>query len=135
GQMQQDVRDRIFGEQRTDTSADTMAADSAGADSAAAAAPTARPLSDLLLGGREGEMQVAEENVERVKRYLALPGVSELLPRGTSLVWAADQTALGAQLYRSLYLLADNAFITGERLQNATASRDAQFGETIVQFE
>ena len=137
GQMQQDVRDRIFGEQRTDTAGDTLAADSAAADTAATAdtPPTTRPLSDLLLGGSAGEVQVAEENVERVKRYLALPGVAALIPRGTALVWAADQAAVGAQLYRSLYLLEDKAFINGERLQNATASRDPQFGETIVQFE
>ena len=137
GQLQQDVRDRIF-DQATDTAVDTVAADSGVADTAAGAIaepPTSRPLSDLLLGGSTGEMQVAEENVERVRRYLALPGVADLVPRGTALVWGADPVGAGAQLYRSLYLLADESFITGERLQDATASRDPQFGETIVQFE
>ena len=127
-QMQQDVRDRIFG------TGDTAAADSAGGDTAQAA-PDSRPLSDLLLAGGDGEMQVAEQDVERVKRYLAIPEVANLVPRGTELVWASDQQAVGAQLFRSLYLLSEEAFITGERLQNATAARDPQFNQTIVQFE
>jgi preprotein translocase subunit SecD len=126
-QLQQDVRDRLFGRQ------DTVSADSASADSTAA--PASRPLSDLLLVGGDGEMQVMEQDVERVKRYLALPGVSDLLPRGTELRWDAQTRALGAQLYRSIYLLDSDAFITGERLENATAGRDPQFNQTIVQFE
>ena len=126
-QLQQDVRDRLFGRQ------DSVSADSAGADSTAA--PASRPLSDLLLLGGDGEMQVMEQDVERVKRYLALPGVTELLPRGTELRWDATTRALGAQLYRSIYLLDSDAFITGERLENATAGRDPQYNQTIVQFE
>jgi preprotein translocase subunit SecD len=123
-QLQQDVRDRLFGRQ------DTVSADSASADSTAA--PASRPLSDLLLVGGDGEMQVMEQDVERVKRYLALPGVIDLLPRGTELRWDAQTRALGAQLYRSIYLLDSDAFITGERLENATAGRDPQFNQTIV---
>jgi preprotein translocase subunit SecD len=80
-------------------------------------------------------MQVLEQDVERVKRYLALPGVIDLLPRGTELRWDATTRALGAQLYRSIYLLDSDAFITGERLENATAGRDPQFNQTTVNFE
>ena len=142
--MQRDVRERIFGAQ---SPADTTAADTTGADSATdttagatAAAdldapPASNPLSELLLAAGDGEMQVAEQDVERVKQYLALPGVSSLLPRGTELVWGARQQALGAQLYRSLYLLESEPFITGERLENATAARDPQFNQTVVGFE
>ena len=142
--MQRDVRERIFGAQGP---ADSAAADTTGADSAAdttadtaAAAdldePAAsNPLSELLLAAGDGEMQVAEQDVERVKQYLALPGVSSLLPRGTELVWGARQQALGAQLYRSLYFLESEPFITGERLENATAARDPQFNQTVVGFE
>ncbi|HSJ33253.1 MAG TPA: protein translocase subunit SecD [Longimicrobiales bacterium] len=143
--MQRDVRERIFGAQGT---ADTAAADSAAADTTGAGsaadttaaadldAPAAsNPLSELLLAAGDGEMQVAEQDVERVKQYLALPGVSNLLPRGTELVWGARQQALGAQLYRSLYLLEADPFITGERLENATAARDPQFNQTVVGFE
>ncbi|MGH7446107.1 MAG: preprotein translocase subunit SecD, partial [Longimicrobiales bacterium] len=126
--MQQDVRERLFGRQ------DTAAADTAAADTAAAA-PASSPLSPLLLAGGDGEMQVMEQDVERAKRYLALPGVAGLVPRGTELVWDAEQRAVGAQLYRSLYLLDTESFITGERLENATAARDPQFNQTIVQFQ
>jgi len=126
-QFQQDLREGVFGRP------DSASADSAGADSTAA--PASRPLSDLLLMGGDGEMQVLEQDVERVKRYLALPGVTELLPRGMELRWDATTRALGAQLYRSIYLLDSDAFITGERLENATAGRDPQFNETIVQFD
>lgn len=131
-QLQQDVRERLFGRQDTVT-ADSTAADSAAADSPAQ--PARSPLSDLLREGGPGEMLVMEQDVEDVKRYLALPGVSELLPRGTQLAWDATTRAVGAQLYRSLYLLSDDAFITGERLENATAARDPQFNMTVVQFE
>jgi preprotein translocase subunit SecD len=122
GQFQQQLREGLFG-----------GPDSAGADSTAA--PASSPLSDLLLLGGDGEMQVLEQDVERVKRYLALPGVIDLLPRGTELRWDATTRALGAQLYRSIYLLDSDAFITGERLENATAGRDPQFNQTTVNFE
>jgi preprotein translocase subunit SecD len=80
-------------------------------------------------------MQVMEQDVERVKRYLALPAVQGLLPRNTELAWGAKTQAVGAQLYRSLYVLDSENFITGERLENATAARDPQFNQTIVQFQ
>jgi protein-export membrane protein SecD len=132
--LQQDVRERLFGTQ--DTAADTTAADTTAADSAAMAPPARTPLSDLLRGGAaDGEIMVAATDVERVSRYLALPGVAELLPRATVLKWDARERAVGAQLYRSLYLLETPAFLTGERLQNATAGRDPQFNQTIVTFE
>src|SRR5690606_18042965 len=110
------------------------AGDTAAADTAAAP-PARAPLSDLLRGGDAGgEIMVASEDVPLVERYLALPGVLDQLPRNTELRWDARERAVGAQLYRSLYLLETPAFITGERLQNATAGRDPQFNMTIVTF-
>ncbi|HEX6132577.1 MAG TPA: protein translocase subunit SecD [Longimicrobiales bacterium] len=131
GQLQQDVRERLFGRQ------DTAAADSATGDTAALTPPepTTGVLSELLREGGDGEMLVAEQDVERARRYLAVPEVQALIPRGMELVWDANTAAVGAQLYRSLYLLREQAFITGERLENATAARDPQFNQTIVQFE
>ncbi|HEX6307819.1 MAG TPA: protein translocase subunit SecD [Longimicrobiales bacterium] len=141
GALQQDVRERLFGRQDT-AAADTAAADTAGADTTGADTaappvpePTGGALSELLREGGDGEMLVAEQDVERVQRYLAVPQVRALFPRGTELIWDANTTAVGAQLYRSLYLLREDAFITGERLENATAARDPQFNQTIVQFE
>lgn len=121
----------------TDTSAtDTAGTDTAGADTAAPASPRARPLASLLLNsGQDGEFWVPEQDVERVDRYLELPGVREALPRGTELVWAAEPVSQAAQLYRPLYFLEREPFITGESLVGATASRDPQFNETIVLFD
>ena len=127
GRLQQDVRERLFGRR------DTTAADSAAADTATA--PAGTPLSELLREGGAGELLVAEQDVERVRRFLALPEVRQLIPRGTELAWGADPQAVGAQLYRSLYLLDSGAFMTGENLENATAGRDPQFNQTVVYFD
>ncbi len=115
------------------------ARDSAAADSAAAPADSAtslRPLSALLMdSGSEGEFMVAEENVATVTRYLALPEVRRVLPRNVELRWGNDPEGVGARLYRRLYVLEERAFMTGERLEDAQASRDPQYGQTVVLFE
>jgi protein-export membrane protein SecD len=98
------------------------------------ATPAGRPLSALLFEGGDGEFLVAEEDVATVKRYLAIPGVIDLMPRGLELRWGARPTAAGAVLYRPLYVLTARPFITGERLVEATAGRDPQFNQTIVNF-
>lgn len=137
--MQDDVRRQLFGAPADPAAGDSTAAtDSLGTDTAAAApaTPTNRPLGALLqYGDLEGEFLVAEQDVERVQRYLELPGVTDELPRGTELLWDHRTRGAGAQLYRSLYLLNSEPFITGERLQDATAGRDPQFGGTMVTFE
>jgi protein-export membrane protein SecD len=130
GQLQQDVRERLFGRADTAAAADTTAADTL------AATPAARPLSALLLeSGQEGELLVPEQDVARVQRYLALPGVLDLLPRGTDLVWDARPRGTGAALYRALFFVEREAFLTGERLENATAGRDPQYNQTMVSFQ
>jgi protein-export membrane protein SecD len=134
---QPDVRDLLFGRGDTTAAGDSAAADTTGADTLdAPAGRNAQPLTSLLLGsGRDGEFVVAEQDVPRVKQYLALPGVIDLLPRGSELVWASKPEGQGTQLYRSLYILERDPFITGERLREAIAGRDPQFNKTIVTFE
>ncbi|MGH7506720.1 MAG: protein translocase subunit SecD, partial [Longimicrobiales bacterium] len=128
----QAVSDILFGRSDTAAAGDTTAADSL----ATPPVPSERPLSALLLNsGRDGEFLVAEQDVERVKQYLALPGVYDLMPRNSELTWSARTEGQGAQLYRSLYFLEQSPFITGERLRDATAGRDPQFNKTIVTFE
>jgi preprotein translocase subunit SecD len=108
------------------------------AEEAEAAAPTAetRPLSSILLdGGADGEFLVEQADVETVKRYLALPEVQRLIPRGAMLRFASNTEGVGAQLYRRLFVLQEKPFMTGEMLENATAGRDPQFNQTIVSFE
>jgi preprotein translocase subunit SecD len=134
------VQDLIFRRPETDTlAADTAAVDTAAAADTAAApavpsAPVSRPLSGLMFEGGDGEFLVAEEQVTLVKRYLSLPGVMDRLPRGVELRWGARPIASGAVLYRPLYVLESRAFLTGERLVEATAGRDPQFNMTVVNF-
>jgi preprotein translocase subunit SecD len=136
----QSVRELLF--QRA-AAGDTAAADSAGAAAAADSASTAEdqasagtPFSSLLLqGGGDGEFLVEESNVERLNRYLALPAVRAVLPRGVELKWGAKTVAQGASLYRPLFVLAPEAFITGDQLEDAVAGRDPQYNQTIVTFE
>jgi preprotein translocase subunit SecD len=126
----QGLQEALFGR------SDTTAADTTQRDSAAApATPSQTPLGSLLLdSGRDGEFLIAEQEVERVKRYLALPGVMDQLPRGTELRWGKVE-GVNTQLYRPLYFLESRPFITGERLREATAGRDPQFNKTVVTFE
>ncbi len=107
-------------------------------EEAAVAEPdlAARPLSSVLLPtGAEGQLAVAEEDVAAVERYLALPGVQRLLPRGTELRWGFQPRAEQAQPYRILYFMDARPIITGEYLQDAQAQRDPQFGRPEVTFE
>ncbi|MFO7260442.1 MAG: protein translocase subunit SecD [bacterium] len=118
--------------QRRDTAA---AADTASGETVETS-PSRRPLTALLFDdGQQHAFLVAEADVPKVKRYLELPEVQRLMPRGVTTLWAAEPESRGAQLYRRLYLVEDRAFLTGERLQDATATRDPQTFETEVLFE
>ncbi len=154
---QNEVRNLLFGTSDTTGAADTTgasadttgasadtsgAADSAAAatpspaDSAAAAAAAAHPLSSLLMsGGADGEFLVPESDVAQAKKYLALPQVQALMPRGLDLHWANQTEGVGAQLYRRLYVLETPPVMTGEYLENATAGRESQYNQTIVSFQ
>jgi protein-export membrane protein SecD len=128
-QLQDDVRARLFGRQDTAAVADED-------EDAVDATPANRPLSALLLdSGSEGEMLVAEQDVQRVQQFLSLPGVADLLPRGSAVYWDARTRGAGGQLYRALYFAERDAFLTGERLEDAQAGRDPQFGQTVVTFQ
>jgi protein-export membrane protein SecD len=118
------VQEQLFG--RRDTAA--------AADTAVTQGP--RPLSNLIQAtGVAGEFAVLESDVPKVKQYLALPGVLAALPRGAQLRWDANTQGQGAQLMRSLYILEEKPFITGERLEKATPGRDSRFNQTIVSFQ
>jgi preprotein translocase subunit SecD len=126
----QELRERLFG--RSDS---TAAGDSAAVESTQET-PSRQPLSSVLLQSPgDGEFYVREQDVERVRRYLAVPGVMQALPRGTELRWGNVPESIGADQYRSLYFVERDPFITGERLREATAGRDPQYNKTIVTFE
>jgi preprotein translocase subunit SecD len=95
-----------------------------------------RPLSALLLeSGAEGELLVAEQDVQRVQQYLSLPGVADLLPRGSAVYWDARDPRGRRPAVPCAVLLERDAFLTGERLEDAQAGRDPQFGQTVVTFQ
>ena len=128
--------DILFQQQRDSArvAADTTASDSA--DILPTTGDKNRPLGSLLLeSGQEGEFMVAETDVKKAQQYLAMPEVQRLLPRGTSLQWGNEPTGRGAELYRSLFVLESDAFMKGTGLNDASAGRDPQFGQTMVYFE
>jgi protein-export membrane protein SecD len=97
-----------------------------------------RPLTERLMPtGQTGQMAVAEEDVAAVDRFIALPGVQRLMPRGTAFHWEHPRTPEGQAPppYRTLYLLEARPIITGEHLVDAQAGRDPQFGYPVVNFE
>lgn len=95
----------------------------------------ARPLTALLLDGGPGQFLVAAEDVRTVERYLELPEVQRVIPRGVELRWAAELESVGAQLYRRLYALEDRPIMTGAELENAVAGRSPQNYQPQVNFE
>jgi preprotein translocase subunit SecD len=101
------------------------------------AAPlTRRPFSERLReSGQDGQLLVQERDVATLQRWLAHDQVRRSLPRGTTVRWHHEPQAMGAELYRPLWVLQERAFLRGDDLENATPGRDAQFGETIVSFE
>ncbi|MEJ2217653.1 MAG: protein translocase subunit SecD [Gemmatimonadota bacterium] len=124
----QEVRKLIFG--------DTTSQDTTGADTAVSAEQSRRPLTSLLMeSGNENIFLVEERNVDQVKHYLADSTVQRVIPRGLTLRWAAETEARGTDLYRSLYVLEPRPFMTGDVLEDATAGRDPQYNQTIVNFQ
>ena len=109
-----------------------------GADSTKAGADTTakgQPFTSKVQPAGEGELAVANENVAAIERYLALPQVQRLLPRGTELLWGMVQKGEQAQPYRALYLVESRPLITGDYLEQAQAQSDPQTMRPIVVFE
>ena len=131
----QDIQNLIFGGQ----SADSTQADSTGVEEEPEEEDRSvnlSPLTSLLLSGDvEGAYLVATEDVEVAELFLAIPQVQRALPRNISLHWEADPIGLGQRTYHRLYVTEEDAFVTGEMLQGATAQRDPQFNQPQVAFE
>jgi len=95
-----------------------------------------RPFSSLLLTSQgDGEFLVMNEDFQLARSFLRMPEVQAVLPRDISLTFHWEPQALGGQIYRTLYVLERQPFITGEMLEDASATRDQQFNQAIVQFE
>ena len=95
-----------------------------------------RPFTALLLeSGVSGEYMVATEDVELMQMFLEMPEVRAVTPRDLSLQWGWVPVASGARTFQQLYVLEDEAFLTGDMLEDASAMRDQQFNQAVVQFE
>ena len=131
----QDIQNLIFGGQR----ADSAQTDSTGVEEEPEEEDRSlnlSPFTSLLLSGDvEGAYLVATEDVEVAQRFLALSEVQRALPRNVSLHWEADPIGLGQRTYRRLYVTEEDAFVTGEMLEDATAQRDPQFNQPQVSFQ
>ena len=131
----QDIQNLIFGGE----TADSAQADSTGVDEEAEEEDQSdnfRPFTSLLASGDiEGAYLVATEDVEVATLFLALSEVQRALPRNVSVHWEADPIGLGQRTYRRLYVTEEDAFITGDMLEDATAQRDPQFNQAQVNFQ
>jgi preprotein translocase subunit SecD len=131
----QRVEDILF--RQGGTTADSAGAGTGAAtDSAEAAANALRPFSSLLgYGDIPGTYLVDIEDVPAARHFLSLPEVQRVIPRGTSLQWGRDLIPRGVRTYQQLYVLTEDAFLTGDQLEDAAAERDPQFNQSIVRFE
>ncbi|MCY3706423.1 MAG: protein translocase subunit SecD [Gammaproteobacteria bacterium] len=94
------------------------------------------PFTALLnQGSEDGVYLVAEEDVEAAELFLSIPEVQRAMPRDISLQWGMEPVGLTGRIYRQLYVLNEDAFITGQMLENAVSARDQQFNTPQVQFE
>ncbi len=134
----QSIEDILF--RNDSTAADSTAAggrdSTQAADSAASAAAALSPLSSLLsYGDTDGTFLVAAEDVPLVQQFLAMPEVQRAMPRDQALQWGSDVVSRGVRNYKELYVLTAKPFLTGDRLEDATAERDPQFNQSIVRFQ
>jgi preprotein translocase subunit SecD len=113
-------------------------------DTAGAAAPVAaggpilqaliQPATSYGFDAVPGEYAVRETAYIRVDTLLRVPEVARLMPRSLKWRWARTPTAVGAEQVRMLYVLENEAIITGERLDNAVAQLDQMTNRPIVTF-
>ncbi|MGE3526559.1 MAG: protein translocase subunit SecD, partial [Gemmatimonadales bacterium] len=82
-----------------------------------------------------GEYAVPEQSWVRVDSLLTIPEVARLLPRSVTWRWSANELSVGGQSYRLLYVLEDQAMITGQNLVNAQAELDPVTQGAVVTFE
>ncbi|MDE2751055.1 MAG: protein translocase subunit SecD [Gemmatimonadota bacterium] len=94
-----------------------------------------RPFSGLLNTGEVGTYLVDAEDIDDATAFMALPEFQRALPRGVSLQWGWDSLPRAGRFYRELYVLEEDAFLTGDQLDDATANRDQQFNQPQVLFE
>jgi protein-export membrane protein SecD/preprotein translocase SecF subunit len=118
----------------------TATAKGAATDSAGSAADTTPVTGGVLAslikpGGLPGEYYVPENAFPRVDSLLNLPAIQRLLPRGVDIRWAASKESLGNEFLRGLYVVDDQAIVTGSNLIDARAELDPLTNAPQVSFE
>ena len=97
---------------------------------------TLQPFSSLLnTGDLPGTYLIAVEDIPIVELFLGMDEVQRAIPRDQALQWGMELVGRGARTYRYLWVLEEDPFLTGDRLETATAGRDPQFNQSQVQFE
>jgi protein-export membrane protein SecD/preprotein translocase SecF subunit len=86
-------------------------------------------------GGMPGEYYVPEAAFPRVDSLLNLPEIRRLLPRGLELRWSAAKESLGGDFVRGLYVLDNDALVTGANLVDARAELDPLTNAPQVSFD
>ena len=95
-----------------------------------------QPFSSLLnLGDVPGTYLIAIEDEPTVQLFLDMDEVQRALPRDQALQWGMELVGRGARTYKYLWVLEEDPFLTGDRLEEATAGRDPQFNQSQVQIE
>lgn len=94
-----------------------------------------RPFTGLLNTGDVGSYLVDAADIQTAEEFMALDEFQRALPRNVALHWGWDSIARGGRFYRELYVLEEDAFLTGDMLEDATANRDPQFNQAQVLFE
>ena len=129
----------FLGGDASDEAADSVAEGDAVAEDSASAEEDAevnlRPFTTLLANGDLlGTFLVAQEDVPLAERFLALESVQRAMPRNVALSWGSEVVGLGGRTYRRIFVLEDEAFLGGDRLEDAIAQRDPQFRQPQVAF-
>ncbi|MGI9626682.1 MAG: protein translocase subunit SecD [Longimicrobiales bacterium] len=94
-----------------------------------------RPFTGLLNTGDVGSYLVDAADYQTAVDFMELAEFQRALPRNVSLHWGWDSIPRGGRFYQELYVLEEDAFLTGDMLENATANRDPQFNQAQVLFE
>jgi protein-export membrane protein SecD len=91
-------------------------------------------LASRLLDDGGMRLLVRERDVASVRDALA-GDEGRRRPAGVSLRWSREPVAVAGDLYRSLWVLEERAFLTGEEVEGARPGRDEMTGETVVGFD
>jgi SecD/SecF fusion protein len=83
-----------------------------------------------------GEAVVAEENKEKIRRYLERPDVARMIPTDLEFLWSAKPTVRQeGQRFFTLYPVKKSAELTGGVIVNAKATLDPSYNQPIVTME